>query len=67
MRLASALGSCKNARQIPYKLDRSGESPANTLKIALAHVFAKCEHKRGHSWMFFQQNKMKFFLRTDWM
>src|SRR5229473_2917185 len=63
-REASAPGNWQNARHNPVRLGRSGESPKIRLKIAPANVKTKCEHRRGHSWMFFQQKRMKFFFRT---
>ena len=52
---------------MPEKLGRSGESPTSQLSIAPAQVKKKCGTSRRQSWMFFQVNRRKFFLRTDWM
>ena len=65
--LRTAFGRLRNARQMPARFGLSGESPNSASTRAPAQVHAKCAHKRGHSWMFFQENSRKFFLRTDWM
>src|SRR5260370_35398042 len=56
-REASARGNWQNARHNAARLALSGESPKIKLKIAPANVKTKCAHRRGHSWMFFQQNR----------
>ena len=61
------IGSCTNARHTPAKFGRPGTSPKRTDSNAPAHVKQKCAPSRLHSWIFFQQNRTKFFLRMFWM
>src|SRR5215204_5689321 len=58
-----AAGNCAAARNNPAKFARSGDSPITVLTIASAHDAMKCADIFGPSWIFFQQNRTKFFLR----
>ena len=61
-----APGNCRKARRIPLNVVRTGLSTSK-LKAAPVHEKTRCPASRRQSWMFFQTNNRKFFLRTESM